>query len=42
MDERQKASGGRPLSQDEKDQLFDQFKHWATERPELRQRLESQ
>jgi uncharacterized protein len=42
MDERQKASGGRPLSQDEKDQLFDQFKHWATERPELRQRLEAQ
>jgi uncharacterized protein len=42
MDERQKASGGPPLSQDEKDQLFDQFKHWATERPELRQRLESQ
>lgn len=42
MDERQKASGGPPLSQQEKDQLFDQFKHWTAERPELRQRLESQ
>jgi hypothetical protein len=30
------------LSEHEKDQLFDQFKHWAAERPELRQRLESQ
>jgi uncharacterized protein len=42
MDERQKASGGAPLSQQEKDQLFDQFKSWAAERPALRQRLESQ
>ena len=42
MDERQRASGGPPLSEHEKDQLFDQFKHWAAERPELRQRLESQ
>jgi uncharacterized protein len=42
LDERQQASGGPPLSQNEKDQLFDQFKHWASDRPELWQRLESQ
>jgi uncharacterized protein len=36
IDERQQASGGPPLSQQEKDQLFDQFKSWASERPELR------
>jgi uncharacterized protein len=42
MDKRQQANGGRPLSQHEKDQLFDQFKSWAAQRPELWQRLESQ
>ena len=35
MDERQQANGGEPLSQHEKDQLFDQFKSWAAQRPEL-------
>jgi uncharacterized protein len=42
IDERQQASGGPPLSQQEKDKLFDQFKHWAAERPDLRQSLEAQ
>lgn len=42
IDERQQASGGPPLNQNEKDQLFDQFKRWASERPELWQSLESQ
>jgi uncharacterized protein len=42
VEERQQASGGRPLSQQEKDQLFDQFKHWASERPEVKQRLKPQ
>jgi uncharacterized protein len=42
IEERQQASGGRPLSQQEKDQLFDQFKHWASERPDVRQRLKPQ
>jgi uncharacterized protein len=42
IEERQQASGGRPLGQQEKDQLFDQFKHWASERPEVRQRLKPQ
>jgi hypothetical protein len=30
------------LSQQEKDKLFDQFLRWASERPELQQRLEPQ
>ena len=42
IDELQHASGGPPLGQHEKDQLFDQFKHWAAERPELWRRLGSQ
>ena len=42
MDERQQTAGGPPLSQQEKDQLFDQFKLWASERPGLWQRLEPQ
>jgi uncharacterized protein len=42
IDERQQASGGPPLSQNDKDQLFDQFKRWAAQRPELWRRLESQ
>jgi hypothetical protein len=42
IDERQQASGGPTLSQHETDQLFDQFKRWASERPELWQSLESQ
>jgi uncharacterized protein len=40
MDERQQASGGPPLEQREKEQLFEQFKGWASERPELWRRLE--
>ena len=39
IEERQQASGGRPLSQQERDQLFDQFKGWASERPGLRQKV---
>jgi uncharacterized protein len=42
IDERQQASGGPALNQNEKDQPFDQFKRWAFERPELWQRLGSQ
>jgi TRAP-type uncharacterized transport system substrate-binding protein len=42
IDERHQASGGPPLNQHEKDPLFDQFKRWASERPELWQSLESQ
>jgi TRAP transporter TAXI family solute receptor len=42
IDERQQATGGPPLTQQEKDKLFDQFKRWASESPELRQRLELQ
>jgi uncharacterized protein len=41
MDERQQANGGPPLSQQEKDQLFEQFKGWVSARPRLWQRLES-
>ena len=41
MDERQQASGGPPLSKQEKDQLFDQFKDWASARPGLWQKLEA-
>jgi len=33
IDERQQASGDPPLSPQEKDQLFDQFKRWTSERP---------
>jgi TRAP-type uncharacterized transport system substrate-binding protein len=33
IEERQRASGSSPLSQQEKDQLFDQFKDWASEHP---------
>ncbi len=35
IDERQRASGGPPLNQHEKGQVFDQFKRWASKRPEL-------
>jgi uncharacterized protein len=42
IDERQQASGGPPLTQQEKDKLFDQFRRWASERPELRQSLKPQ
>jgi TRAP transporter TAXI family solute receptor len=42
IDEHQQDSGNPPLSQQEKDKLFDQFKHWASERPELWQSLEAQ
>ena len=38
--ERQQASGSPPLTQEEKEKLFDQFKRWASERPELWQKLE--
>jgi|SRR5271166_2853905 len=38
IEERQQASGGPPLSQQDKDQLFDQFKRWTSERPEIWQR----
>ena len=38
--ERQQASGSPPLTQQEKEKLFDQFKRWASERPELWQKLE--
>jgi uncharacterized protein len=41
MDERQQANGDSPLSEKEKDQLFEQFKGWASARPALRQRLKS-
>jgi TRAP transporter TAXI family solute receptor len=41
MDERQQANGDPPLSEKEKDQLFEQFKGWASARPPLRQRLKS-
>jgi len=40
IDERQQASGSPPLTQEEKEKLFDQFKRWASERPELWQKLE--
>jgi TRAP transporter TAXI family solute receptor len=40
IDERQQASGSPPLTQQEKEKLFDQFKRWASERPELWQKLE--
>jgi TRAP-type uncharacterized transport system substrate-binding protein len=40
MDDRQKASGAPPLTQQEKDQLFNQFKGWALERPDLWQKGE--
>jgi hypothetical protein len=40
MDERQRSGDDPPLSQHEKDQLFEQFKRWASERPELWRRLE--
>jgi DNA invertase Pin-like site-specific DNA recombinase len=36
----QRSGGDPPLSQHEKDQLFEQFKRWASERPELRRTLE--
>jgi TRAP-type uncharacterized transport system substrate-binding protein len=39
IEERQQASGGPPLSQQEKDRLFDQFKDWASERSGLWQRV---
>jgi TRAP-type uncharacterized transport system substrate-binding protein len=39
IEERQQASGGPPLSQQEKDRLFDQFKNWASERPGVWQRV---
>jgi TRAP-type uncharacterized transport system substrate-binding protein len=39
IDERQQASSGPPLSQQDKDQIYDQFKRWASERPGLWQRL---
>jgi uncharacterized protein len=39
IDERQQATGGPPLSQQQKDQLFDQLKGWASARPELWQKL---
>ena len=39
IEERQQVSGGPPLSQQEKDRLFDQFKNWASERPGLWQRV---
>lgn len=35
IEERQQASGGPPLSQPEKDRLFEQFKRWVSERPGL-------
>jgi len=40
MDERRKGSGDPPLTPREKDQLFDQFKGWASGRPELWQKRE--
>jgi hypothetical protein len=40
MDDRQKASGAPPLTQQEKDQLFNQFKGWVLERPDLWQKGE--
>jgi hypothetical protein len=42
MDERQQGSGGPPLGQREKEQLFDGFKGWASQRPELWRSLEQQ
>ena len=42
IDEHRQKSGSPPLSQQEKDKMFDQFKHWASERPELWQSLEAQ
>jgi TRAP-type uncharacterized transport system substrate-binding protein len=41
LEERQQATGGPPLSQKEKDQLFDQFKDWASARPRLWQKAPS-
>ena len=38
LEERQQVSGGPPLSQKEKDKLFDQFRDWASARPGLWQR----
>jgi hypothetical protein len=40
MDDRRKASGNSPLTQQERDQLFEQFKSWASERPDLWQQGE--
>jgi len=42
IEERQQANGGYPLSQQENDRLFDQFKNWVAQRPELWHRLELQ
>jgi hypothetical protein len=39
IEERQRSSGGPPLSQQEKDQLFDEFKGWASGRPGLWQKV---
>jgi hypothetical protein len=38
LDDRRKARGDPPLSQQESDQLFDQFKGWASEHPDLWQK----
>jgi hypothetical protein len=40
MDDRRKASGNPPLTQQERDQLFEQFKSWASEHPDLWQKGE--
>jgi TRAP-type uncharacterized transport system substrate-binding protein len=40
MDDQRKASGEPPLTQQERDQLFDQFKGWASEHPDLWQKGE--
>jgi uncharacterized protein len=39
LEEHQQASRRLPLSQQEKDQLFEQFKSWASARPGLGQRV---
>jgi uncharacterized protein len=41
MDERQQGNRDSPLSEKEKDQLFEQFKGWASARPALLQRPKS-
>jgi uncharacterized protein len=40
MDDRRKANGEPPLTQQERDQLFDQFKGWASDHPNLWQKGE--
>jgi hypothetical protein len=38
MEDRRKAKGNPPLTPQERERLFDQFKGWAAERPELWQK----